>query len=493
MSRTHVHPGFDTDPSVAALLPDPTVDQQAPSATSTITLVEHLGIDGLVTGTFQGYEPQRLSGTLVLAVGGSAWTVPSVEPSAAPLNHVIADSPVVDPTVLADLAFSTPASGADNGSSTDIGVAATTVGFSGLVGPLVPALAGTTLGNELDPLLKLSGYLLPGLGKNGGLPGGGVLTAKPFFTASVGIGLAQSTTILGITTGTHADGTLLFNKEDGQAVVNAAQDTANLLGDGATLLNDVQSGNLLAAVGEGVTTLGAGVALGGAVGTLLTDAGNQHGGTLAAVKNPALSLNLATQDSQSYQLGLGTPLGVSEQLDVQITADKFGAYALGKLAASVLPQVIADYGSGGVPDASSIFAQLAQGVSALSQSLLAGNTQAAPGIPSLGSAADISITATLVTGETQTILGGTANAMQTFTLGLDSNAQGLFDLGTASAPALADLLVGILETPQGQEALGVGGAILQSIDSQINTGSGSAASFDPPDFYHNMAHIGFAS
>jgi hypothetical protein len=455
-------------PTLFALAP--TADQ-APSVSTTISIIEHLGLDGLVTGKFRGYSPQPLNGTLVLAVGASADTVPSVNSSAAPLNHVIAQTPVNDPTVLADLAFRTPGQGPDRGSATDIGVAATTAGFSGLISPLTPALAGTTLGAELAPLVKLAGLVLPGLGKHGGNPGGGSLHATPFFTATAGFGLAQTTTVLGITTRTSGQGSLAFTKADGQAILGALRDGAAVLSDGATLLNDVQTGNLLGAVTTGVTTLSDAGSLTGAVTALI--AGAPHAGTLAAVAHPVLSLNLTSSDSQSYALGVGTPLSTSESLVVHITADSLGAYTLGKLAAAILPQVIADYGSGGVPNASSIFAQLAQGVSALGQSLLTGPSTGAGAVPSSGNVPDVSITASLVTGNAQSILGGTESGTQTFSLGFDTNAQGLYDLGTAAQPVLTDLLVGILETPQGQEALQIGGAVLQSIDSKIS-GSGSA-------------------
>jgi hypothetical protein len=473
------------------LLPDPfAATDQAPSVTTTISVIEHLGLDGLITGNFRAYSPQPLTGTLVLAVGSSAASVPSVAPSAAPLNHVIAQSPVTAPTVLADLAFRTPAAGADKGLAFDIGIAATTPGFSGLIGPLTPALAGTTLGNELTPLVKLAALLLPGLGKNGGEPHGGSLDATPFFTADAGLGASTTTTVLGVTTKTNAEGTLAFTKADSQGIVNVLQDGATLLSDGAILLSDVQSGNITGAVATGVNTLATAAILSGSVVSLLQST-SHSGGTLAAVAHPALSLNLSASDSQSYALGVGTPLGVSEDLTVHITADALGAYTLGKLAAAILPQVIADYGNGGVPNASSIFAQLAEGVSALSQNLLSGSQPGAGPVPSSGNAADVSITATLVTGESEAILGGKASGAQTFSLGLDTNAQGLYDLGTASQPVLTDLLVGLLETPQGQEALQVGGAILQSLDGKIS-GSGAIASpaYHPADGLNFYAHPG---
>lgn len=488
MSRSH-RPDTLAALAPQALTPQALTPDQAPSVTSTITFIEFAGIDGLVTGTFQGYSPQSVTGSLVLAVGGSAGLVSHINSSADPLNHVAAASPVQTPTVLADLAFSTPAQGADNGSATDIGIASNTSGFSALTGPLIPALAGTALGSELTPLLGVAGELLPGYGKNGGRPAGGSTTAAPWLRASVGLGLSGTTTILGITSTTHSGGTLTLSKTDANAISGVIGAGGTLLADGATLLQDVQSGNLLGAVTDGVATIAAAGSLTASAASLIATAASGHGGgTLGAVHSPALSLDLATQDSQSYGLGIGTPLNVSEQLDVSIVADKFGAYALGEVLAKVLPQVIADYGSGGVPNAASIFEQLAQGASALTQTIAAGGLGGAPGTPSLGNAPDISITATLVTGESQAILGGTQSAAQTFSLGIDSNAQALYDLGTAGAPVLTDLLVALLETPQGQEALQIGGAELQSIDSKF--GGGSAASATPDYYHHAMSPIG---
>ncbi|MEJ0049365.1 MAG: hypothetical protein WDN04_27090 [Rhodospirillales bacterium] len=56
---------------------------------------------------------------------------------------------------------------------------------------------------------------------------------------------------------------------------------------------------------------------------------------------------------------------MDENLNVQITADKFGAYALGKLLALYAPELVADLGGSKTQTAESLFAQMAQGVAGL--------------------------------------------------------------------------------------------------------------------------------
>jgi hypothetical protein len=172
-------------------------NSQTPIVTTFIAVDVAGGLaDGLLGGTFQGFDP-AVTGNLTVGLGATAYELPSVDSRAASLQHVINGSSVVDPTVVVDLNFATPANGPDNGSMTDIGIASSTLGFSSLVIPLGNALAGTTLGGELAPLVNLSSALLPGYGKHGGLPTGGSTTARPLFFGSAGIGLSQTLTVLG--------------------------------------------------------------------------------------------------------------------------------------------------------------------------------------------------------------------------------------------------------------------------------------------------------
>jgi hypothetical protein len=449
--------------------------------------------DGLLGGAFQGFDPD-VTGNLTVGLGATAYDLPGVDSRAASLQHVIAGSSVVDPTVLVDLNFATPANGPDNGSITDIGIASSTLGFSSLVIPLGNALAGTTLGGELSPLVGLASGLLPGYDKHGGLPTGGSTTARPLFFGSAGLGLSQTLTLLGQTTTTSGGGSLTLTRADADAVVNTVNGAATLFGDTGALVSDVITGNILAAVTEGVATLGAGTALIGDVGTLINDASKQAPPDLPAIKNPALSLDLNTQDSQSFSLGLGTPTQVQENLNVQITADKFGAYALGQVLALYAPELVADLSGNGTQTAESLFSQLAQGVAGLANTVVSGVTNSGNQVQSLVGGPDIGISATLVTTENNDLAGGSVSNSQTFSLNFESNAQGFYDLGTAAQDVLLPVLVGLLETPAGQEALQIGGDILQQIDSKFGGGAASL-----PDTQHaavalpetHMMNLGF--
>ncbi|HTZ70599.1 MAG TPA: hypothetical protein VMB71_08115 [Acetobacteraceae bacterium] len=451
----------------SATLADST--SQTPTVTTTFGLVGADGLlNGVLLGAFQGYDP-AVTGNLALALGQSAYDVGSVDPAASALQHVVADSPVVDPTVVTDLAWSTPSNGPDNGSSTDIGIASSTKGFASLVLPLEAAIANTTLGQELSPLLDVAGALLPKFGANNGVPKGGSTTAKPLFELAAGASLASTTTLFGITTTTSAAGSLTIDQLNANALISTAADGSQLFSDAGTLISDVQSGNIIGAITEGIATLADGTKVIGDVTTLIQDAGGSETNPLPAIKNPQLSLNVAIGDSQSFNLGLGTPTQLNEQLNVQITGDQFGAYALGKLLALYAPTLIADLSNGGIsPEAT--FAQLAQGVATLTQDMTSGNLQPAPGIPSSTNKPDIAISATLVTTEDQNLIGGNASATQTFSLNFDTNAQGLYDLGTAAQSAVVALLVGLLETPGGEEALNIGGQILSQVDTALGGG-----------------------
>ena len=436
---------------------------------------------GLLGGTFQGFDP-AVTGNLTVGLGATAYELPSIDSRADALSHVIAGSSVVDPTVLVDLNFVTPANGPDNGSHTVIGIASSTLGFSSLVLPLGEALAGTTLGGELQPLVGLAGALLPGYDKHGGLPTGGSTTASPLFFGSGGIGLSQTLTLLGHTTTTSGGGSLTLTRADANAVISTASAAATLFGDTGALVNDVATGNLLAAITEGAATLNAGAAVIGDVGTLINDASKQSPPDLPTIKSPALSLDLNTQDSQSFSLGLGTPTQVQEDLNVQITADKFGAYALGQILALYAPELVADLSGNSTQTAENLFAQLAQGVAGLANAVVSGATNSGNQVQSSVHAPDIAISATLVTTENNNIIGGSVSNSQTFSLNFESNAQGFYDLGTAAQDVLLPVLVGLLETSGGQEALQIGGDILQQIDSDF--GGGAAVR---PDISHGLA------
>lgn len=428
--------------------------------------------DGLLGGTFQGFDP-AVTGALTVGLGATAYLLPSTDTRAAPLQHVLDGSAVVDPTVLVDLNFATPGNGPDNGSVTDIGIASTTLGFSSLVTPLGAALAGTTLGNELQPLVGLASGLLPHYNRHGGVPTGGSTTATPLFFGSVGVGLSHTLTLLGRSTSTSGGGSLALTRADANAVIGTANDAAVLFGDTGAMVADVLNGNLAGAVTDGVSTLNAGAALIGDVGTLINDAGKGSPPDLPVIKSPALSLDLNTQDGQSFSLGLGTPTQVDENLNVQITADKFGAYALGKLLALYAPELVADLGGSKTQTAESLFAQMAQGVAGLANTIESGVTNSGNQVQSSLHTPDIAISATLVTTENNNLVAGSVSNSQTFTLNFESNAQGFYDLGTASQDVVLPLLIGLLETPGGQEALQIGGEILQQIDSDF--GGGGAA------------------
>lgn len=381
-----------------------------------------------------------------MGLGGTAYDLPSVDSRAAPLQHVIDGSPVVDPTVVLDLNFATPANGPDNGSSTDI------------------SIAGTALGGEVTPLINLAGLLLPGYSKHGGLPTGGSTTARPLFFGSAGVGLSQTLTLLGQTTTASGGGSLTVTRADANAVIGTANDVAALFGDTGTLVSDVVSGNILGAIAAGAATLSEGTALIGNVGPLINDASKQSPPDLPAIKNPALSLDLNTQDSQSFSLGLGTPTQVQQDLNVQITTDKFGAYAPGQILALYAPELVADLTGSNTQTAENLFAQLAQGVAGLADAVASGVTDSGNQVQSSVHAPNIAISATLVTTESNDPVGGSVSNCQTSALNFESNAQGFYDLGTAAQDALLPMLVGLLETAAGQEALQIGGAILQQIE-----------------------------
>jgi hypothetical protein len=473
MKHAHFLPSWSNDNNYWA-----NVSNTQPPIVTTFVAVDEAGgsADGLLGGAFQGFDPD-VTGNLTVGLGATAYELPSVDSRATALQHVIDGSSVVDPTVLVDLNFATPANGPDNGSATDIGIASSTLGFSSLVIPLEKALAGTTLGGELSPLLGLSSALLPGYNKHGGLPTGGSTTARPLFFGSAGFGLSQTLTLLGQTTTTSGGGSLTLTRADANAVTGTVNDAATLFGDTGALVADVVSGNILGAIAEGAATLSAGAAVVSDVGTLIKDASKQAPPDLPTIKNPALSLDLNTQDSQSFSLGLGTPTEVKEDLNVQITADKFGAYALGQILALYAPELIADLSGGGTQTAENLFAQMAQGVAGLANTVVSGATNSGNQVQSSVGAPDIAISATLVTTESNDLVGGSVSNSQTFALNFESNAQGFYDLGTATQDVLLPVLVGLLETPAGQEALQIGGDILQQIDSVF--GGGTTAFPDP--------------
>ena len=440
-------------------------------------------LDGYLTAPFQGYDP-AVTGQLTLAIGGTAYQTPSTVAALAPLQHVQAATPVLDATSLIDLAFQTPGQnyglGAELPSNTDVGISATTAGLSAILGPLSTALAGTTLGNELAPIDSFTKGLLKSFNRNGGVPHGGSLTAKPYLALNAGVGLTSAVTVLGHTTTTSQGGSLTVNGHTGAQAVQTLTDTAGLLSNAGTLLSDVQSGNLLGAVPAGVATLASGASLIGDAGALIAAGAGQHP-VLPAIKNPALNLNLQTGAAQTFGLGLTDPATLSETVGVNITADTFGAYALGKLLAQIAPQLITDLqDQNTVRQPLDVLSQLATGVSTLAKDASQGfaGLGGAGAVPSSTTRPDISIQLTLTTNETQNTIAGSISNTQTFTTNLETNAQGFYDLGTAAQPAITDLLVGLLETPGGKEALQIGGDILTQLDQKL--GGGSAASAGLP-------------
>lgn len=454
-------------------------DAQPPIVSTTFTLVLAGGYaDGLVTSTFQGFDPP-LTGSLTLGLGRGAYALPGSDPAAAPLAHVVAGSPVVDPVLVADIAFATPANAFEDPTTGDIALAANTQGYSSLALPLEAGIANTVLGKELAPLISLSGVLLPGFNNNNGVPRGGSYSAAPVFKLNAGLSLSQTVTVLGIPAITHEQGSLEVGRGTGQELGATLADTAATLGSAGQILADAESGNLVGAALAGVATLSNATTLIGSVTPLLAAAAAQHNPTLPPVANPVLSLDIAAQAGQTFSLGVGTPTQVTENVGITITADKFGDYALGKLLGQVVPQVIADLSGGGTTTAFDAISQLAQDAGQLAQLAASrfGGIGNAGAVPS-GHGADISIGITVGVSETQnTALGSLSNG-QTFTTTLQSNAQGFYDLGVAAQPLLVDLLVAALQTNIGHEALQIGGDVLTYLDSLFGGGAQHAAA--PP-------------
>jgi hypothetical protein len=435
------------------------------------------GLTGYVTAPFRGYDP-AVKGQLTLDLGYSAAAAAGAVASLAPLKHVLAGSTVADPTSLIDLSFTTPGQsyllGAETQTKVDVGISSSTNGLSGILGPLTAALAGTALGNDLAPVVKFGKGLLPTLDKNGGVPHGGSLTATQYLALNAGVALSQTLTVLGQTTTTQQSGSLTVNGQSSAAAGQALSDTAVLLGNAGTLLSDVQAGNLVGAVPAGVATLASGAAVIGDIGTLLTDAQQQHNPVLPAIKDAALNLNVHLEAGQTFGLGVGDPTQVTETLGVKVTADTFGAYALGKLLAQVAPQLVAGLANQGtVQQPLTVLSQMAGDVATLAQD--AGNGFAGLGgagaIPSSTTHADIGIQLTFSVSESQNLLTGSVANTQTFTTDLQTNAQGFYDLGTTAQPVITDLLIGLLETPGGREALQIGGSIVSQIDHKLGATS----------------------
>ncbi len=453
-------------------------------------------IDGYVTAQFQGHDPE-VKGQLSLAIGKTAYEIAGAVPQLSALSHVEAATPVVDASSLIDLSFSTPgqsfALGGETASHTDIAISGSTAGLSGILAPLSQALAGTTLGQELAPIVSFGRGLLPTLDQHGGIPHGGTLGAAPIFAVGAGLGLSQSTTILGHTTTSSQSGSLVLGPKAASQVAAVAGDLANLLSNTGSVVGDVQAGNLLAAVPQGVAALASASTLSLALTPLLADA-TQHGGaSLPQVDKPALDLNLSTALGQTFALGNTDPASTSETLGVHITADSFGAYALGKLLAQIAPQLIKDYtDQGTVQQPLDILSQLATGVSTLAADAAQGFTGlgTAGAIPSSTAHPDISLQLTLGITEKQNALLGAVSNTQTLGLDLQTNAQGFYDLGTAAQPALTDLLLGLLETQAGHEVLQIGGQILGQIDQKLGGSAASTASIGSshemltPHFWH---------
>lgn len=467
-------------------------DQQDSSTTQTPVVTTFIALDlyggaadGLLGGTFQGFDP-AVTGGLTFAIGNTAYEVPGQDSRAAALVHVLAETSVKDPTVLGDLNFTTPANGPDNGLAVDIGIASTTAAFGSVLIPFGAAIAGSALGNELAPLANLTAGLLKGYGKNGGVPTGGSTDAAPVFYGAAGLGLSQTLTLLGVPTVTSEGGSLALSRGVSNLIGDTLQDSSTLYTDTNALVGDVMSGNIPGAIAEGVATLGDAALLGSAVGSLLLDSQNTppH---LPAINTPTLSLDANIGDSQTFGLGVGTPTQLNETLNLQITADKFGAYALGELLAQYAPQLIADLSGGTTQTMESLFAQMAQGVSALASTVVGGVTGDGTYLPSKSGAPDIAINATLVTTEQNDIIGGSVTNSQTFTLNFETNAQGFYDLGSSAQAVLIPLLVGALETPAGQEALQIGGEILQQIDSKFGGGGNTSSDILTP--YVHAGHV----
>lgn len=442
------------------------------------------GLDGYVVAPFKGFDP-AVTGQLTLALGSTAYLAPGLVPDLAPLAHVEAATPVTDATSLIDLAFTTPGQnfvlGREAPSATDITISSNTAGLSAILGPLSAALAGTTLGSELAPIIKFGHGLLPDLDRRGGVPTGGSQTAKPILTVTAGVGVSQAVTVLGQTTTSSQSGSLTINGRTGVQAVHALNDTAGLLSNAGTLLADVQAGNLVGAVPAGVATLGSGAAVATDIGTLIADAPHSPP-VLQPIAVPALDLTVQTGAAQSLSLGLGDPSSVSETVGVHITADTFGAYALGKLLAQVAPQLIKDLqDQGTVRQPLDVLSQLVGGVSTLAQDASHGfaGLGGAGAIPSSGGKPDISIQLTLGVTEAQKTALGSTSSTQDFTTNLETNAQGFYDLATSAQPAITDLLVGLLETPGGQEVLQIGGGILSQLDSKLAS-TGKVTGSDQP-------------
>lgn len=436
------------------------------------------GLDGYVTAPFQGYDP-AVTGQLTLLLGSTAYLAPAASPDLAPLVHVEAATTVTNATGLIDLAFTTPGQsfglGDEQASSTDVGISSTTAGLSAILAPLYAAISTTTLGGELLPVIKLGKGLLPGLDAHGGKPTGGSLHAKPYLALTEGVVSSQSVTVLGQTTTTSQSGSLTVDGKTGTLAVRALTDTAGLVSNAGTLLADAQAGNLLGAVGAGAATLASGTAVVGDIGALIAAAPHTPP-VLAPVASPALDLNLQTGAGQDFSLGLGSPTTVTETVGVHIVADTFGAYALGNLLGQIVPQLITDLQSQGtVRQPLDVLSQLVSGVSTLAQDAGQGfaGLGGAGAVRSSAHAPDISIQLTLGVSEQQNTALGSVAGTQTFTTGLETNAQGFYDLGTAAQPALTDLLVGLFETPGGREALQIGGDILTQLDQKLG-GLGSS-------------------
>ncbi len=459
------------------------IDTSAPPPVVSVNLgvtFQGGGLDGYVTAPFQGYDP-AVTGQLTLALGSTAYQLPATQPALAPLQHVQAATPVQDATALVDLAFTTPGQTlgllSEAPSNTDIGISSTTDGLSGILGPLTAALAGTTLGSELAPIVKLGKGLLPTLDKHGGVPRGGSHDAKPYLALNLGVGTSQTVTVLGHPTTTSQSGTLAVSGKAGASVVKALGDTAQLVTSAGVLLTDAASGNLAGAVADGAVTLAFGAAVTGDIGAVIAQAPHTPP-TLPPIASPALDLTLNTGAEQDFALPIGSPVTVAETLGVQITADTFGAYALGKLLAQIAPQLVADLsGKTPVQQPLTVLSQLVGDVSTLAKDAAGGFTGLgnAGAVPSSVNKPDISIQVKLGVTEAQNTPVGSISSTQTFSTNLETNAQGFYDLGTAAQPAITDLLLGFLETPAGHEVLQIGGDILGQLDQKLGGGGQNPA------------------
>ena len=448
------------------------------------------GLDGYLTAPFQGFDP-AVTGQLTLGIGFSAYLLPSVIASLSPLQHVLAASSVADPTSLVDLAFSTPGQSlgfaAEAPSATDIAISGSTAGLSGILGPLTQSLAGTTLGSELAPVVSFAKGLLPTLDKHDGRPQGGSGAAKPFLALQLGAGVSQSVMVLGHTTSTSQSGSLTVDGKSSAAAVHTLNDTAGLLGTAGTLLSDAEAGNFPGAIAAGISTLSAATSVAGDIGQLIASAGTGSPTLPPLASAPAVDLNLQTGAEQEFSLGLGSPVSVAETLGVHIEADTFGAYALGRVLAQVVPQVIADLNDQNtVRQPLDVLSQLVGDVSTLAKDAAGGfSGKSAGGTPSSGQKPDISIQISLGATESHDTALGSVSNTQDFSATLETNAQGFYDLATAAQPALTDLLVGLLETQAGHEVLQIGGAILGQLDQKL--GTSSAKPDHPIGSMHAMA------